>query len=231
MGALYFLLGIVVIALVTAVLIGWLVPLIIGIVKLFRRTGGIALTIIGIMWALGAMGLAVMGYVAISHLREALRVEDFDPAAFKGQTGSVTLPHQGESSLIVTDRKANKRLRLHVREGVAQAPVGDYKVDSYEISMKDKAGVTWTASHYSSPSQGLEISAASAAHLNLGPPFTARVEVNESPGGGTMLQFSLTGPGGESYVMMSGRGRPALPRFEVLDPSGQVVWQGRFEYG
>ena len=52
MYALYFLLGILVIALVTALLIGWLVPLIIGIVKLCRRTGGIALTIIGVMWAL-----------------------------------------------------------------------------------------------------------------------------------------------------------------------------------
>jgi hypothetical protein len=241
---------------VDLVLLGaWVVPLIIGVVKLRRRTGGVALTIIGAIWALGAVGLAAAGHVGVSRFSAALRVENFNPArlsrqpmrvnrfdapprvedfnsdTFKGQTGTVTLPYRGESSLIVTDTDAHKRLRLHVRDGVAQAPVGDYKVSSYDISMKGKGGVTWTASHYASSSQALEVSAPSPAHLNLGPPFTAQVEVNESSGEGTMLQLSITGRAGESYVIISRQWRAKPPRFQVLDRLGQVVWQGQFEYG
>lgn len=233
---------------------GWVVPLAIGIVKLRRRSGGVALPTIGVVWALGAIGLAAVGYVGftpfsaapergdssgrspvgyvgITRSGAALRAEDFDPATFKGQTGTVTLPYQCESSLIVTDTNTHKRLRLHVRDGVAQAPVGDYKVSSYDMSMKGKGGVTWTASHYASSPQALEISAASPAHLNLGPPFTAQVEVNESPGEGTMLQLSVTGRAGESYAIVSRQWRAKPPRFQVLDRLGQVVSQGQFEYG
>jgi len=231
MYALYFLLGILVIALATALLIGWLVPLIIGIVKLRRRTGGIALTIIGVMWALGASGLAAVGYVAYRQLGAALRVADFDPATYHGQTGTVTLPYQGESSLIVRAKPAGAKLGLRVRDGVAQAPVGRYELQTYSMSMKDKAGVAWTASHFPSTSQELEVTTASPVRLNLGPPFTARVDVSAGPGGKTMLQLGISGRAGGAYTIMSGQGRAAPPRFEVLDGSGQVVWQGSFEYG
>jgi hypothetical protein len=228
MNALYFLLGIVVIALVTALLIGWLVPLIIGIVKLRRRTGGIALTIIGVIWALGASGFAVVGY---RQFGAALRVADFDPSTYHGQTGTVTLPYQGESSLIVTNNDLRTRLRLHVRGGVAQAPVGRYQLQSYFMSMKDKAGATWTANHFSSASQALVVTAASPVHLNFGPPFTARVDVSEGPAERTMLQLGITGRGGESCIITSDKRPVAPPHFEILDHTGQVVWHGSFEYG
>ena len=130
------------IGVVAVLLTGWVVPVIVGIIRLRRRTGGPALLIIGGVWFLGAAGVVGLGVVWYRTFSAGFAIKDFDPAGHAGQTGTVALPHKGESSLVVGDEAQRTRLRLRVRDGAAVAPAGRFQVFSYTATAKagDGAG-------------------------------------------------------------------------------------------
>jgi hypothetical protein len=220
--------GFLVLGALALALIGWVAPLVIGIIKLRRRSGGIALTIIGGIWAVGALGLAALGVFAYRQFSAAMRVEAFNPASYHGAMGTITLPYKGESSLVGIMQGSPTRMRLVVREGVAQAPVGAYSALSYEAAARDANGRRWTArcDVGMTRESALIVGTAAPVELDVGPPFTAAVTVAERSGK-VDLGFNTSGRGGYSYTIMSSE----PPRFEVVDGSGKVLWQGRFEYG
>jgi len=230
----YFAVGLLALAVGAVVFLGWLVLLVIGIVRWRRRaTAGIALTIIGAIWGFGAIAVGGLGALAYRQFSRAIRVENFDPAGYKGEMGTIVLPYKGESSLVLMSQVGAKSIRVRAKDGVAQAPAGKYYLSSYEAVAKDQQRARWTASCFpgrqAMGSRSLSLGAASPQQLDLGPPFTASVVVRNATGAKPILDLSITGRGGNSYTIFRGDGRP--PSFQVVSRDAQVLWQGRFEYG
>lgn len=233
----YVALGIVVVVLAAFLLLGWLLPLVLGIVRIRRKgAGGVVLTVIGGVWGLvvlGVVGLAVYEVHEYSRVSDSGKVVDFDPAQYQGQTGSIVLSHKGESTLEIGGRDGGGRMRLSTSNGVLSAPVGTYNLFSYEAVGKDESGATWVASG-SLSSRGREpisVKANSTQTLELGPPFKASVTVKSTGRGSATLDMSLKGCDGNQYTISKKGGRGEPPSFQVLSKTGEVLWQGRFEYG
>jgi hypothetical protein len=213
-------------------LLGWLIPLIIGIVHMRRRTGGLALIIVGAIWGFGAIAVGGLGALAYREFSRATRFEYFDPSAYHGAMGAIVVPNPGE--LIVRDKKLDRRLCLQINRGIARAPVGRYDVVSWTEAVAPYAPAgseDWTASceFDAGPSSELVVTAEGTQRLEVGPPFTVSVDVAPQAGGRVTLILKVMGLGGHSYSIVSRRRPP--PRFEVLDGSRKVVWHGNFEYG
>jgi len=215
--------------------LGWLVPLVMGIVRLRRKREGTALTIIGGVWGILALlmvGFAAYGYFSVSRVTEPSSVADFTPATCKGPTGKIVLPYKGEVSLVVSPLDADKQLRLSGKNGELVAPAGIHRLSEFEAVARDSRNVKWTAScsFWSGKQREICVRAGGSTPLDVGPPLTARVVAQHSGPDHARFDLEVLGPGGGSYSIEAAGGRDA-PRFVVLSPSGEVLWKGKFEAG
>ncbi len=221
-------------ATVGIIALGWIVLLVIGIIRIKRRRrAGVVLTVIGGIWGLLALSLLGFGTYTYQRAMRVSRVEDFDPEQYEGEMGSIVLPYKGESSLEVQDKESQKRMGLSTTNGTVLAPAGAYDLYSYEVIDEDGNGAKWTASGSLSSVESREISieAGSTQDLEIGPAFTAKVTVKKKGQDEAVLDFKLIGRGGGNYTITGmDKGRKA-PGFQVVDKSGDILWQGKFEYG
>ena len=223
------LIGLAVLAVAAILLLGWSVPLGIGIVYLRRGTGGRGLTVFGALWGLAAIGLVALAIRAY----QSARIEDFDPSAYHGQTGTIITAYKSDCSLIVSNTATGKRMRLRGADGAAVAPVGTYRIESYQAVAKDDQGDEWTASSYTAPAlnQDFALAADGTHELDLGPPLTAQVMVNDDDDNGkSSFDLKIVGRGGD-YALRAGGSRSHPLSFQILDQQGHELWQGNFEYG
>jgi len=203
-----------------SITLGWIVPLVIGIIFIKRKSrAGVVLTVIGGVW--GLVGLSVLGFGIYSSQRamRVSRVEDFDPEQYEGEMGSIVLPYKGESSLEVQNKESQKRMRFSTTNGMVLAPTGRYDLCSYEVIDEDENGAKWTASGslYSLKSREISVEADSTQDLEIGPPFVAKVTVKKKGQDEAVLDFKLTGRGGGNYtITRMDKGRKA-PGFQVVD--------------
>ena len=227
------LVGLAVLVFVFCLAIGWVVPLVVGIIWLRRKAGGgVAMTVIGGVWGVLALSGIGIGVSAYRQVGQYTKVEDFDPLQYQGPKGNIVVPHKGESSLEVTG-DGGKRMRLPTKDGVFVVPAGTYSPTSYKAVDKDSSGQEWEASSYLSlPKPGkISVKDGSRQDLDVGPPFVASVSVSAKGQEQATLDLKLTGRDGNQYtISRKGRLREA-PGFEVRDKSGEVVWQGKFAYG
>jgi len=107
--------------------------------------------IIGIMLgALAVLGCGAFGADQSSTPATAVVVqpqfENFDPATYKGETGTIALPCAGQSMLLLRkfeDGKLGNYLELSGKEKSVSVPVGTYKVQYCSLQMPAKNGTTW----------------------------------------------------------------------------------------
>lgn len=227
-----------ILALVLAGLIGlgWLVPLVLGIVRLRRRSGGVVLTVLGGTWALGVGLVGALGWLTYRTFLEfgpgaasPLKVEQFEPAKYQGETGTIVLGYKGESSLEAYQRDGTKALRLSTNDGIVKAPVGNYHVMGYQALAKEQSGAEWVAR--CSPGARVSVKAGSSTELKLGPPLTASITVKTRGKDQVSMDLKLAGVDGGQYTISKKGGRDEPPSFVALNKAGQVVWKGRFSYG
>ncbi len=132
---------------------------------------------------------------------------------------------------------------------VLRLPEGDFELVGYTLRKKDEHGNTWEAE--GTGKWGKTVFTASAeepGEISFGEPFVARVvleRVRKGWFGGTsaILSYEMTGNGGalidgvdkvataEGKEARSTYTRPKAPAYKVIAPDGEVVTQGRFEYG
>jgi len=227
--------GVAIAVLVAAVLLlGWLVPLIAGLVMMRRRQqpAGVVLTVIGAVW--GVLGLLILGLsiFAYTQFPKATKLETFDPAHYAGRMGTVNVPYKGEGSLTISERGKARRLKLTTTNGAFRLPAGSYQLLQYEAVGRDRANTKWTASAgLSGRTSTLTVAGDSTQDLDVGPPLKAKVAAQTRSGNMASLDLKLTGRGGDQYMLSKGTGGGGAPRFQVLSPTGQVLWQGQFAYG
>ncbi len=80
--------------------------------------------------------------------------------------------------------------------------------------------------------KAVEVKAGKTVALPFGPPYKPKVTSYVAAGSQAFLEMSLVGSAGEvcSNLRVGGR-RPSGPLFTITDPKGEVVQEGRFEYG
>ena len=174
-----------------ALALGWIVPLVVGLVRLARDTGGRGLIALGCVW--GLLVFASAAVVAIASLAipvgrrssmvsaRAAPVRPFDPERHDGEVGTILLGHEGEAQLVVVDRKTGRQWQLAAADGEAKAPVGRYQVRSYRLVTASSDRRKWHADTYFHGARHpptLTVEADGPARLDLGPPFKAVVSVS-----------------------------------------------------
>jgi hypothetical protein len=229
-------LGFIILIVVAVIAIGWIIPLIIGLVRLRKKkSGGLALTIIGGVWGAVAIVIIAIGVYSVFQARRYMQVEEFNPATYKGSTGKIVMSYKGDSMLTVMTMNNPKRLRLTAKDGVALAPVGSYTPLQFEAELADKDGNEWAASSTlvaKDPNQ-ISVQPDISCEIKVGPPLKASVSIDK--GGNKddeyFLSLELTGVDGGSYSVRKLGKDDWAPGFEFIDSAGKVVWQGKFEYG
>lgn len=218
-----------------AVLGGWTVPLIMGIMRRRRDGRGSGLIALGSAW--GVCAIAGVIYLAslVIGMRDRFTPKSFDAATYQGETGQVVLPWRGPCELTAVGESGGGMLTVKSDTGTLTVPAGRLQVMSWTLKASDARGREWSVTgcpSYERQMSGstLNVSAAQPVELSVGPPLTARVIVDSSPGASELsLDFELTDRGGGSYTLSGPGGAP--PGFEVVDAAGKVVWSGDFEYG
>ena len=190
-------------------------------------------------WAAARLVLLVVACLALgcsasdSPSGRPAQVNEFDPARYEGEMGKIVLTYKGESALLVHNAAGGKLLRLSTRDGTLLAPVGSYTLVAHEARATDEKGVEWTATAYlmGRRSPTVTVAVGTPVQLEVGPPLKASVHVRGGDLGNLLLDLRLLGRGGDQYVISGKRGSRETQRFKIIGPSGDVVAQGKFEYG
>ena len=213
--------------------LGWMVLLGIGIYRKRRQLrGGMVCIILGSIWAVPGLGMAgLFGfgmYMAFSY--EPPEVLAFDPAAYTGETGRITVDYEGSVMLEASAPNKDVRYRLTGDVGGIQAPVGDLLPYNLELRSAGEGG-TWTASsRLGRNNKPLRVTAGDPVSLETGLPMTASVTVKQKASRQVALDFKLQGKNGENYSIR-GPKRSQIPRFELRNQRGDIVLSGAFSYG
>ena len=208
---------------------GWIVLLVMGIVRQKRAKNGLKLIIISGVWVLALIGL---GIFALRHIGP---VEKFDPMTYKGTMGRIELSYTGESKLTLYPVGKPKKLEVPVTNGTALAPTGNYTLMRCDITAKGQDNQDWTesCSLYSPGPNHISIQKNTPYKLQLGLPLNASVSVKPESDGKVMISLIQTGTGNvntSTWIQDQG-GWSWSPGFQVLDKAGNVIWQDKFAYG
>lgn len=236
MEAGYGILGIAVTALVAVFILGWIAPLVMGILRRRRAEGGLALIIIGGVWGLASL-LLICFFV-----RQIQLIEDggtaFNPAKCRKPMGSIVLPYSEGGELQVFAAKKpllfkKPALLLPISDGAALAPIGNYKLGGYRVAARDAENVRWTASSRGIRSEGgrkeIRVRADSITRLDFGKQFTARVNITDPAPELAIFNLEITDSDGESCDMR--KNGDSIAEFQVLDKKGSIIWEGKFDAG
>jgi len=176
--------------------------------------------------ALVGVGYSGYGARAMGSVRESGGPTTFDPKHYKGPMGKIVLPYRGQSSLYV--QQGDEILILNAKQGVFQAPAGVLDVVGTEMVATDAHKVRWTAS--GRMNHRLTVRRGATVRLDVGPPFTASIDVSGRRDVVSM-DFKLVGRGGDSYTVLKSQDSSTPPGFKVLGKSRRTLWRGSFKYG
>ena len=193
-----------IIALIIAavILLGWVVPLILGLTRFRRTTAGVVLDVVGGLWGLGSLALVGVGYFAYREMSAASRVEEFRPAQYHGPVGTIALSYPGEVECTVRAVGSRSRMRATATDGRLTLPVGEYDLSSCDLRARGPDNRLWTASTYMSSVAFRHVIVAAGASpppITIGPPFEARVRARAVGGDRVSLSLALTGRDQQSW--------------------------------
>ena len=133
---------------------------------------------------------------------------------------------------------SGRPLLLSGDRGEVVAPAGTHVVVSYQLTATDEQGESWTALGRppvgeATSNEGLTVAvpADGQCALDVGPPFTASVQITPDGSDEVFFDLAMTGREGGTWTVQKASAESAPPRFEVRDSDGKVVWQGDFAYG
>jgi len=235
--------GVISLIVAACVVFGWIVPLVVGIVRLRRRsrsdTAGLVLTIVASIWGVGGLvlGVCVGAFWLLFALVGAFNeVEQFDPSQYEGPMGVIVVPYEDRASLqVMSMGEDDTILELSSDNGRFQAPVGEYWLWMFTAKKTDEDGSEWHATSFLAMADDDELSvqADGETTLEFGPPFTASILVSEDEEEdevGLFLQF-VDSRGNEYSIARADWEEATPPRFEVRSSSGELALKGQFEYG
>jgi hypothetical protein len=117
-------------------------------------------------------------------------------------------------------------------KGEFSLPIGQYKIEDWEIKRKDDKGAVWTLSGYRlNDKSKFEIKADKPGAMELGEPIRAVVSYVEAINKEISFNLSFTGLYGETMQFMKGNERPRGPKLTLVSPDGSIRMSNTFEFG
>ena len=218
---------------VLGIMIGWVVPLVIGIIRRSFGSRGVGWFVFSGVWGFAA--LCLIGLVGYSfHVaRQYSKIEVFDARTHSGETGKIVLPFKGEVALVLRDTKNHKLLQCAGKDGIVRAPTGNYGLHHFEGYLVDEQNGRWTAGAYfvHNPAGDFTLESNGEHAIEAGPPFVARVVAATKGREEAEFNLELTGRGAGRYTITKDKEALGEPGFEVLSKSGEVLWRGNFKFG
>ncbi len=220
-----------------AILLGWIVPLILGGVGRRRHwpSAGIWRGV-GIAWACLALLLALAAGFAIFCAAQAsrrYRVPDaaaFSPANHPGPTATLRLARTGDLECVFQD-EAGGSIRCVASNGALVVPAGALTLREIKSSTTDAAGIPWTAASRSWNSPPLNLGAGAVTNAGFGPPFLLAVQVEYAPVSSSIRLAPVCADREGNAYQVADSARAAAPSFQFLEAGGRVLWSGKFEAG
>lgn len=230
----YGLLSVGILGLLAVLLFGWIVPLVIGIVRRHSKRGGGVLLIIGGVWGVIGISLMVLMAVAIVNLvrtAQSDHAEEFSAATYPGPTGWAGVSWPGEFKITLAGTgERSVPLRVQGSNGAAVAPAGTSTLTAVEFT-ESAANGEWSASARFRKGRSVTIEAGATNPIPAALPLIASIEPEPVCGTNVVFNFRLVDNQGDSWqIRESGPGARA-PGFEVRGPDDVVLWRGDFQYG
>ena len=236
---LFILLGVVMMAAVALLALGWIAPLIVGLALRSRKTGhprawlitagiwgGLAL-LLGVAFSIAAMseGGLFGGGAQVSQPAA-------DAPPITGPRASLRFDGMKTASLTVVADK-ERRATYAATNGTMILPAGRLRVERLVMTAVDGRGRTWTANGTWYGARTLELKDGEQRAAPWLPPFAAGIKLTAS-GVSDDLQAEpvyAAADGSELTLTGPGRAREDTPSFEAFDAAGKSVMRGTFEYG
>lgn len=228
----FFLVGLFIFALFVGLCFGWLIPLVIGLVKVSRKSGGKGWLIGSGIWAFCALVIVGLFVFSVVSAQRRIATEDFDVATYAGDRATLILPFSGSGSLTLRQVAENKSWQVSFSNTNSVAvPAGVLKVWHLSYDFKDKAGEGARGMNCSFASnEDLEVKAGDVVTLPGGTPFTAAITAKRA-GDKLKIAYSLTDVAGNRITYWGVNSDSKKPKFEAIGPDGSCFWSEHLEYG
>ena len=230
------------------ILLGWLFPLISGIVRIRKRIGGKKRLIWGGVWGVLVLLFILYSSILAKSIQKQYQVEAFNPAAYQeGNLGKIALPFKGVSSLTLRDQKSGKQISLIASNGIFQAPPGEYWLSSWSgtITASDTKKSKWTGSslfYLPAGNRLISVTAGSTLELNDAafncfnntPELKITTKPDPKKKGNTGIELKIVT--GDVNLNYQKDGKPLEAAIEIKTEDGKVVHKGtaridKFSFG
>lgn len=233
MGMSFFVIGIIVVAIMVSVCFGWLIPLIVGLVKWRRKTGGKWWLIASGIWC--SIAAAWIGFCVFSVISVNRRyaTEEFKAENYSGERATLVLPYSGTGTLSIRQVDTGKSLRVNFSNtNSVVVPAGSLAVWHLAYQQKDAGGGITGGMNCSFESKADIVAHANdVIPLKGGVPLTAAITAKKKPDDKLQLDYVLTDVAGNRISMWGGSGEKGKPKFEAIGLDGKSFWSGQLEYG
>jgi len=170
---------------------------------------------------------------------------------FAGDLATVELTTDVDQ-LSLASEKGDETVMIHRPGSSVKVPPGKYRLSDYRVYREDAQGDRWFLTAEATPrTKVLTLRAGSKTTLNLGEPFVPQATVPltayedfRAKAGSVQVEFSIRGNAGEVVTdlrRVAGnkteipldptQSFPTEPTFRIVEGTGQIAAQGRFEYG
>ena len=225
--------AILVLLLVLCFLVGWIAPLVVGIVRRRRGTPSVGLLVFGGCWGSLALALTVLiGIGTYTALRVAqnYRAEEFVLEAYTGAVASIDFSYKGASTLTALNEADGKNYNYTSSNGVHTLPAVSHKLSSYTINLMDDNEKPWfvSGSFYGVDNEKrLDLKEGEVSRLKLGPPLAVTVTRGDLEDGEHRLDVAVKDADGNNVSL-----RSLEPlKIEILNAQDEVLWSAALEYG
>jgi hypothetical protein len=145
------------------------------------------------------------------------------------QFGQVKVP-ESVSELVVGGE--NGLFEVALEKGLGRLPVGEYMIQNYAVDKKDDKGVKWRAdARFYESRKSIEIVADARLELDIGEPFTSRLDSRKQDERTYNFDQELRGRMGETITLTRNGSRPSAPKLNVKGAKGEYDRTYAFSYG
>lgn len=210
--------------------LGWIWPLIAGIMKRRKGTGGTGLIILGGAWLACVLLSTVAltgGAIWLYRTSQECDTPEFDAAAYSGATAKLIAPP--DCTAVLSAESENGSYNFTASNGVFTVPAGKLILESYTLTKKDQSGRVWTADwwFYDKTATELSLEPFSEEPVKNAPPFKMTVTRAEAGNGDHRINVQIV-DSSEAAVRLSSSQKPAI---EIADAAGNIVWSRSLSYG
>lgn len=233
MGLSFFLIGIIMLAVIVSLCFGWLIPLIIGLVKWQRKTGAKGWFVGAGIWA--SLAAAFIGFAVFSTLTVSRKYapDEFKAESYSGDLATLVLPYSGSGTVSVRQVDTGKSLRVPFSNtNCVAVPAGTLAI--WHLTYQDthaNGDVSGSLSCSFQAKEDIVAHANDVITLPGGVPLTASVTAKKVADDKIQINYVLKDVAGNRLSLWGGSSGQGKPRFEALGPDGTCFWSGELEYG